>query len=70
VTMVVLVTWAGEGAGAPGVLQRPMSFGDPWVAPVHAHSERIEQSTVVQGARDFPGRAGALAGRGLLGSGR
>ena len=52
--MVVLVTWAGEGAGAPRVLQRPVSFGELWDAPVQAHSERIEQRTVVQGAQDFP----------------
>jgi len=70
VTMVVLVTWAGEGAGAPRVLQRPVSFGELWDAPVQAHSERIEQRTVVQGERDFPGSAGALAGRGLRGTGR
>ena len=42
-------------AGAPGVLQRPARFGELWDAPVQAQSERIEQRTVVQGARDFPG---------------
>ncbi|NBT02333.1 MAG: hypothetical protein EBS94_02805 [Proteobacteria bacterium] len=51
VTIVVLVISAGEGAGAPTVLKRPVRFGEPWVAPVQAHSERIEQRTVVQGAR-------------------
>ena len=55
VTIVVLDTWAGEGADAMKVLQRPARFGDLWVAPVQAHIECIEQRTVVQGARDFPG---------------
>ena len=36
------------------MLRRPVSFGEPRVAPVQAHSERIEQRTVVHGARDFP----------------
>ncbi|NBQ32899.1 MAG: hypothetical protein EBU21_13295 [Proteobacteria bacterium] len=54
VTIVVLVISAGEGAGAPTVLKRPVRFGEPWVAPVQAHSERIEQRTVVLGARNFP----------------
>lgn len=44
-------------AGLSRVLKRPVSSGEPRVAPVQAHSERIEQRTGVQGARDFPGSA-------------